>query len=110
MESHGLTLDEACLFLKISRPTIAASMRLFLACNCGDFAMYLTLQEWNARQRRPRSLETVRRWVRECRIFPPPVKDGREYLFHESAVKVDLNRPVTGSLLKRIRNGKKAKS
>nr|WP_250151977.1 dATP/dGTP pyrophosphohydrolase domain-containing protein [Escherichia coli] len=44
------------------------------------------------------------------RIFPPPVKDGREYLFHESAVKVDLNRPVTGSLLKRIRNGKKAKS
>ncbi|EES7352190.1 excisionase, partial [Escherichia coli] len=24
--------------------------------------MYLTLQEWNARQRRPRSLETVRRW------------------------------------------------
>ncbi|EFH2501629.1 excisionase, partial [Escherichia coli] len=23
-------------------------MRLFLACNCGDFAMYLTLQEWNA--------------------------------------------------------------
>ncbi|WP_425536544.1 excisionase [Escherichia coli] len=50
------------------------------------------------------------RWVRECRIFPPPVKDGREYLFHESAVKVDLNRPVTGSLLKRIRNGKKAKS
>ena len=59
--------------------------------------MYLTLQEWNARQRRPRSLETVRRWIRECRIFPPPVKDGREYLFHESAVKVDLNRPVTGS-------------
>ncbi|EEQ2022077.1 excisionase [Escherichia coli] len=51
--------------------------------------MYLTLQEWNARQRRPRSLETVRRWVRECRIFPPPVKDGREYLFHESAVKVE---------------------
>nr|WP_216071438.1 excisionase [Acinetobacter haemolyticus] len=39
-----------------------------------------------------------------------PVKDGREYLFHESAVKVDLNRPVTGGLLKRIRNGKKAKS
>ncbi|EER6943816.1 excisionase, partial [Escherichia coli] len=27
-----------------------------------------------------------------------------------SAVKVDLNRPVTSSLLKRIRNGKKAKS
>ncbi|MDA6874924.1 excisionase, partial [Escherichia coli] len=48
--------------------------------------MYLTLKEWNARQLRPRNPETVRRWVRECRIFPPPVKDGREYLFHESAV------------------------
>ncbi|MDM4902362.1 excisionase [Escherichia coli] len=33
--------------------------------------MYLTLQEWNARQRRPRSLETVRRWVRECRWICP---------------------------------------
>ncbi|EJL5546618.1 excisionase, partial [Salmonella enterica] len=29
--------------------------------------MYLTLPEWNQRQPRPRSLETVRRWVRECR-------------------------------------------
>ncbi|EJV9554404.1 excisionase, partial [Salmonella enterica subsp. enterica serovar Kentucky] len=27
--------------------------------------MYLTLPEWNQRQPRPRSLETVRRWVRE---------------------------------------------
>nr|WP_251005360.1 excisionase [Escherichia coli] len=43
-------------------------------------------------------------------LFVVTIKDGREYLFHESAVKVDLNRPVTGSLLKRIRNGKKAKS
>ena len=29
--NHSLTLDEACSFLKISRPTIAASMRLFIA-------------------------------------------------------------------------------
>lgn len=28
--NHSLTLDEACSFLKISKPTIAASMRLFL--------------------------------------------------------------------------------
>ncbi|HGY6457537.1 TPA: hypothetical protein ACNFCF_002244 [Escherichia coli] len=54
--------------------------------------------------------QTVNRGAVMPGIFPPPVKDGREYLFHESAVKVDLNRPVTGSLLKRIRNGKKAKS
>ena len=110
MESYSLTLDEACSWLNDIQTYHRRINAAFLACNCGDFAMYLTLQEWNARQRRPRSLETVRRWVRECRIFPPPVKDGREYLFHESAVKVDLNRPVTGSLLKRIRNGKKAKS
>ncbi|WP_249543580.1 excisionase [Escherichia coli] len=37
-------------------------------------------------------------------------KFSKPLQFHESAVKVDLNRPVTGSLLKRIRNGKKAKS
>lgn len=30
MEPYSLTLDEACSFLKISKPTIAASMRLFL--------------------------------------------------------------------------------
>ncbi|EFZ49658.1 excisionase [Shigella sonnei 53G] len=52
----------------------------------------MTLKEWNARQLRPRSPETVRRWVRECKIFPPPIKDGREYLFHESAKKLHLKR------------------
>ncbi|HEC5298467.1 TPA: excisionase [Enterobacter asburiae] len=71
--------------------------------------MYLTLPEWNARQLRPKSLDTVRRWVRECRISPPPIKDGREYLFHESAVKIKNSSATTGSLLKRIKNGKKAK-
>ncbi|MDZ5639028.1 excisionase [Enterobacter sp. A103] len=71
--------------------------------------MYLTLPEWNARQLRPKSLETVRRWVRESRISPPPIKDGREYLFHESAVKINNSSTTTGSLVKRIKNGKKAK-
>ena len=71
--------------------------------------MYLTLPEWNARQPRPRSHETVRRWVRECRIYPPPMKYGREYLFEENAVKVDSGGIPSGNLLKRITNGKKAK-
>ncbi|EOT1889963.1 excisionase [Citrobacter werkmanii] len=71
--------------------------------------MYLTLPEWNARQRRPRSLETVRRWVRDCLIYPPPEKDGREYLFHEKAVKINRNKVATGSLVKRIKNGKTQK-
>ncbi|EJV9554109.1 excisionase, partial [Salmonella enterica subsp. enterica serovar Kentucky] len=43
------------------------------------------------------------------RISPPPLKDGREYLFHENAVKIDVKNKPTGRLLKRIRDGKKAK-
>lgn len=31
MESHSLTLDEACAFLQISRPTITAIERFFIA-------------------------------------------------------------------------------
>ncbi len=69
--------------------------------------MYLTLKEWNARQLRPRNPETVRRWIRECKIYPPPVKDGREYLFHESAKKITPQ--ATGGLLQRIRNGRTEK-
>ena len=30
-------------------------------------------------------LNTVRRWVREKRIFPAPEKQGRSYFFHPSA-------------------------
>ncbi|MDM3132205.1 excisionase [Citrobacter sp. CK205] len=71
--------------------------------------MYLTLPEWNARQRKPRSLETVRRWVRDCLIYPPPEKDGRQYLFHEKAVKINRHNASTTSLTKRIKNGKKEK-
>ncbi|WOU46035.1 excisionase [Citrobacter portucalensis] len=67
------------------------------------------LNPWRFRQRRPRSLETVRRWVRDCLIYPPPEKDGREYLFHEKAVKINRNKVATGSLVKRIKNGKAQK-
>lgn len=66
--------------------------------------MYLTLKEWNSRQLRPRNPETVRRWVRECKIFPPPIKDGREYLFHESATKIESTHHTPGELLQRIRD------
>ncbi|MEQ0277296.1 excisionase [Klebsiella sp. CN_Kp100] len=68
--------------------------------------MYLTLQEWNARQPIPRSLETVRRWVRECLIYPAPKKVGRDYVFHEKARRVE--RPAkANSIIKRINDGKK---
>lgn len=53
----------------------------------------LTLKEWNSRLPRPRSEETVRRWIRAGKIYPAPVLDGREYLFDENAVRIDLQNP-----------------
>ncbi|NBJ34406.1 excisionase [Serratia fonticola] len=61
----------------------------------------LTLREWNSRLPRPRSEETVRRWVRAGKIYPVPVLDGREYLFDENAVRIDPQNP-RASLLSRI--------
>lgn len=63
----------------------------------------LTLKEWNSRLPRPRSEETVRRWVRAGKIYPAPVLDGREYLFDENAVRIDPQNPQV-SLLSRIRS------
>ncbi|HDT4879768.1 TPA: excisionase [Klebsiella michiganensis] len=76
-------------------------MRLFMAL--------ITLKEWNARQPRPRSLETVRRWVRQSKIYPAPKKDGVEYLFQETAIKVEPSQSSTCGLLRRMTNGKKKK-
>ncbi|WP_419235844.1 excisionase [Serratia fonticola] len=53
----------------------------------------LTLREWNSRLPRPRSEETVRRWVRAGKIYPVPVLDGREYFFDENAVRIDPQNP-----------------
>lgn len=63
----------------------------------------LTLKEWNSRLPRPRSEETVRRWVREGKIYPAPVKDGREYLFDENSVRINEQKKRT-PLLERIHN------
>lgn len=64
----------------------------------------LTLKEWNSRLPRPRSEETVRRWIRAGKIHPAPVLDGREYLFDENAVRIDLQNP-RASLLSRLHSG-----
>lgn len=70
----------------------------------------ITLKEWNARQPRPRCLEQVRRWVREGKIYPAPVLDGREYLVDEGARKITAHStPAMNSLLNRVNNGKKQK-
>ncbi|EBW7999810.1 excisionase [Salmonella enterica subsp. enterica serovar Mgulani] len=66
----------------------------------------LTLKEWNSRLPRPRSEETVRRWVREGKIYPAPVKDGREYLFDENAVRINAQK-TRMPLLARIHNAQR---
>jgi len=63
-------------------------------------AKKLTLKEWNNLLPRPRSLETVRRWVRAGKIYPAPVLDGREYLVDESAVRINLQTPRDSLLLR----------
>ena len=69
----------------------------------------ITLKEWNARQPRPRNLETVRRWVRQSKIYPAPKKDGVEYLFQETAIKVESSQSSTCGLLRRMTGGMKKK-
>lgn len=67
-------------------------------------AKKLTLKEWNNLLPRPRSLETVRRWIRAGKIYPAPVLDGREYLFDESAVRINPQAPRDSLLLRINKN------
>jgi predicted site-specific integrase-resolvase len=56
-----------------------------------------TLEKWAAAQygdSRP-SAQTLRRWVRQGRIFPVPQKHGRTYFVEETARYVgDFNDPA----------------
>lgn len=46
----------------------------------------ITLKEWaEARYRPVPSAKTLRRWARDCWIFPVPEKVGREYRVREDA-------------------------
>jgi predicted site-specific integrase-resolvase len=67
-------------------------------------AKKLTLTEWNDLQPRPRSAETVRRWVRAGVIIPAPKLCGREYLFEQHAVKITSRSKSSRSLIQRITN------
>ncbi|HCA9948967.1 MAG: excisionase [Klebsiella sp.] len=56
-------------------------------------AKLLTLQEWASRTyETPPSLESLRRWVRQGRIYPAPELHGRAYMVHPDAVYVDIRR------------------
>ncbi|CAO3358711.1 excisionase [Azospirillum palustre] len=73
----------------------------------------LTLEEWAEAiygKHRP-NLDTLRRWARQARIYPPPEKHGCTYFVVPTARHVDPNKPVAiptkqpanGSLVERIR-------
>ncbi|RXK32663.1 hypothetical protein BBD39_11350 [Arsenophonus endosymbiont of Bemisia tabaci Asia II 3] len=72
----------------------------------------ITLAEWNARRDRPRRMDTVRGWVRNGLIQPPPIKDGREYLVEENAIKVNSLNEIShqSMLLQRISHDQKQKN
>ncbi|WP_338572086.1 excisionase [Pseudomonas canadensis] len=76
----------------------------------------VTLDEWAAAEfKTPPSPNTLRRWAREGRIAPVPVKHGRNYYVESDAHYQEPDqqpvRIVGGSLISRIeraRNGAQA--
>ncbi len=55
----------------------------------------LTLDEWaRAVYETPPSKATLLRWVKQCRIYPPPEKHGRDYRVLPSARYSDPTKPV----------------
>lgn len=56
-------------------------------------AKKITLEAWAAeRYTPPPSIHTLRRWARECRIFPLPEKIGRTYYVDPDARYIDPNK------------------
>lgn len=59
-------------------------------------AKKITLEAWAApRWSPPPSIKTLRRWARECRIFPPPEKVGRTYYVDPEARYIDPSKPAS---------------
>lgn len=81
----------------------------------------LNLQEWaDSIYSTPPSLSTLRRWVREGRIYPAPELHGKEYKLLPDSIYIDPRKknlrlkpkhqklPATGTLLERLRHDEKA--
>ena len=71
----------------------------------------MTLEEWAADQfQTPPSQNTLRKWAREGRIAPAPVKHGRSYYVeaeaHYSEPEKLPARTVGGSLISRIESAR----
>lgn len=56
----------------------------------------ITLEAWAAQlYDPPPSIKTLRRWARECRIFPAPQKIGRTYYCEPDARYIDPSKPAS---------------
>lgn len=71
----------------------------------------MTLDEWAADQfKTPPSQNTLRKWAREGRIAPAPVKHGRSYYVEATAHYNEPEKPperiAGGSLISRIENAR----
>ncbi len=75
-------------------------------------AKLLTLEEWASEVYgdHPPALKTLRKWARDCRIYPPAEKHGRTFFVPADARYHDPSKPVVvpphrSSLVDRIGNG-----
>jgi predicted site-specific integrase-resolvase len=71
----------------------------------------MTLEEWATDQfKTPPSRDTLRKWAREGRIAPAPVKHGRSYYVEADAHYSEPEKPTMriagGSLISRIENAR----
>lgn len=56
------------------------------------------------------SVHTLRRWARDGRIFPAPVKQGRSYFVQPDAEYADFSDPsASTNLIRRIHESKEAR-
>lgn len=63
-------------------------------------AKQITLRAWAAaRFDPPPSAKTLQRWARDCKIFPLPVKVGRDWRVDPDARYIDENDPVMGEII-----------
>jgi hypothetical protein len=60
----------------------------------------ITLKAWaEARFDPPPSAKTLQRWARDCRIFPLPVKVGRDWRVDADARYIANDDPILGDVV-----------
>ncbi|WP_158783715.1 excisionase [Pantoea sp. BAV 3049] len=76
----------------------------------------IPLREWGDRLPVPPSTETLRRWHRDSKIYPPSSSDGYRIMVEETAVKINPTKPENAlatpakcSLTSRIKHGRTEK-